>query len=115
MEEQTRSSSQVLRTSCEQFLDAQNPQHIAIDKSSNLGASERASKRTNKPFGRAARKIAVEIRHIIVDSLENGEVKLFLRPNASLACGAISDRFKTVELCTFTTEQWIPHSPRPGR
>ena len=33
-------------------------------------------------------KIGVEIRHIVVDSLENGEVELFLRPNASLACRA---------------------------
>jgi len=33
-------------------------------------------------------KIRVEIRHIVVDALENGRVELFLRPNASLACRA---------------------------
>jgi hypothetical protein len=30
----------------------------------------------------------VEIRHVVVDSLENCVVRLFLRPNASLACRA---------------------------
>jgi len=33
-------------------------------------------------------KIRVETPPIVVDSLENGEVGLFLRPNASLACRA---------------------------
>ena len=60
-------------------------------------------------------KIGVEIRHIVVDSLENGVVELFLRPNASLACGASPTDSNRTEICTFTTEQWIPHSPRPGR
>jgi len=57
----------------------------------------------------------VEIRQILVDCVENVEVKLFLRLNASDACEANPDCFKAVVARTFTTEQWIPHSPRPGR
>jgi len=47
--------------------------------------------------------------------MEIDEVELFSRPNASHACAANSGRFKAVVARTFTIEQWIPHSPRPGR
>ena len=60
----------------------------AIAKSNDLWASEGLLlPGDNVAHGRVS-KICVEIRHVVVDSLENGVVWLFLRPNASLACRA---------------------------
>jgi len=101
--------------SCQSRKLARKSTVLAVAKSRLLWVPEGSRCCSENRVEEQGSKIGVEIRHIVVDSLENGEVELFLRPNASLACGAIPDRFKTVVICTFTTEQWIPHSPRPGR
>ena len=60
----------------------------AIAKWRFVWVSEGLVIRLKKRLEEGMMKIGVEIRHIVVDSLENSEVELFLRPNASLACGA---------------------------
>ena len=56
-----------------------------------------------------------EIRFKLVDCSEKYKVHFKLRPNTGRACWASPDRIRVGGARTFTTEQWIPHSPRPGR
>jgi len=60
-------------------------------------------------------RTGVENRQISVDWHQKYEVNFSLRPNAGRACWVSPAGMKTVGARTFTIEQWIPHSPRPGR